>query len=131
MGIQTMATQGGGGGGGHRSQIQSLARQGSLYSLTLNEVQTHLGEPLQSMNLEELLKGLDAEQSAAVDGPAAAVGCDQYASGSGIHRQGSVTMPRGLVKKTVEEVWREIQQGPIKTGKGGGADRRGSQPSGR
>ncbi|KAJ6806396.1 ABSCISIC ACID-INSENSITIVE 5-like protein 2 [Iris pallida] len=124
MGIQTMASQG---GGGKRSQIQSLARQGSLYSLTLNEVQTHLGEPLHSMNLEELLKGLDAEQSVGVDGPAGGSSV-QYASASGVQRQGSVTMPRGLVKKTVEEVWREIQQG---TSKGGERRRAGheSQPT--
>ncbi|KAJ6803590.1 ABSCISIC ACID-INSENSITIVE 5-like protein 2 [Iris pallida] len=112
MGIQTMTSQG---GSGQLSQIQSLARQGSLYSLTLNEVQTHLGEPLHSMNLEELLKGLDAEQSLAVDGPS---GGDQYASGSGIQHQGSVTMSRTLTKKTVEEVWRDIQQGINKGGEG-------------
>lgn len=108
MGIQTMASQGG--GGGQRSQIQSLARQGSLYSLTLNEVQNHLGEPLHSMNLEELLKGLDANQE--VDGP----GNDQYASTSGLQRQGSITMPRSLRDKTVDEVWRDIQQGHTKGG---------------
>ncbi|KAJ6842011.1 ABSCISIC ACID-INSENSITIVE 5-like protein 2 [Iris pallida] len=111
MGIQTMASQ----GGGQVSQIPSLARQGSLYNLTLNEVQTHLSEPLHSMNLEELLKGLDAEQSLAVGGPSDG---DQCASGFGIQRQGSVTMPRALTKKTVEEVWRDIQQGTNKDGEG-------------
>lgn len=104
MGIQTMTSQGGGGCGGRRSLVQSLARQGSLYSLTLNEVQSHLGEPLHSMNLEELLKGLDADQE--VDAPG-----DQYASCSGLWRQGSITMPRALRDKTVDEVWRDIQQG--------------------
>lgn len=107
MGIQTMASQGG--GGGQRSLVQSLGRQGSLYSLTLNEVRSHLGEPLHSMNLEELLEGLDASQEA--DGPA-----DQYASRSGLQRQGSITMPRALRDKTVDEVWRDIQQGHKKGG---------------
>ncbi|XP_020253620.1 ABSCISIC ACID-INSENSITIVE 5-like protein 2 [Asparagus officinalis] len=102
MGIQTMTSQGG--GGGQRSQVQSLGRQGSLYSLTLNEVQNHLGEPLHSMNLEELLKGLDTNQE--VDSHA-----DQYASSSGLQRQGSITMPRGLRDKTVDEVWKDIQNG--------------------
>ena len=43
MGIQTMGSQGGGGGGGtgngKQSQFQPLARQNSMYSLTLDEVQ--------------------------------------------------------------------------------------------
>lgn len=103
MGIQTMATQGG--GGGQRSQNNNLVRQNSLFSLTLNEVENHLGEPLHSMNLEELIKGLDTNQE--VDGPT-----NQYnASSSGLQRQGSITMPRSLRDKTVDEVWREIQQG--------------------
>ena len=102
MGIQTMASPGG--GGGQRSQIQSLARQGSLYSLTLNEVQSQLGEPLQSMNLEELLKGLDANQEVESTG-------DQYGSSSALQRQGSITMPRALREKTVDVLWRDIQQG--------------------
>jgi len=105
MGIQTMASPGG--GGGQRSQIQSLARQGSLYSLTLNEVQSQLGEPLQSMNLEELLKGLDANQEVESTG-------DQYGSSSALQGQGSITMPRALREKRVDEVWRDIQQGHSK-----------------
>ena len=45
MGTQTMGSQGGGGGsssGGSQEQIKShalLGRQGSLYSLTLDEVE--------------------------------------------------------------------------------------------
>lgn len=103
-----------GGGGGQRSQIQSLARQGSLYSLTLNDVQSHLGEPLSSMNLDELLKSVfpaEASQSVAMDLDGNA---GQYASGSDLQRQGSITMPRSLSKKTVDEVWKDIQQGQNK-----------------
>uniref|UniRef100_A0A0D9X326 Uncharacterized protein n=1 Tax=Leersia perrieri TaxID=77586 RepID=A0A0D9X326_9ORYZ len=33
----------------------ALSRQGSVYSLTMNEVESHLGEPLRSMNLDDLL----------------------------------------------------------------------------
>ncbi|XP_010525458.1 PREDICTED: ABSCISIC ACID-INSENSITIVE 5-like protein 2 isoform X1 [Tarenaya hassleriana] len=83
---------------------QTLPRQGSLYSLTLGEVQTHLassGKPLGSMNLDELLKSVwsaEANQSP-VNVPA-----------QGLSRQGSLTLPGELSKKTVDEVWREIQQ---------------------
>lgn len=118
MGSQTMTSQGGGGGGGpHRtdSHIQNLARQGSLYSLTLNEVQTHLSEPLLSMNLDELLKSIfpegTAESELSPPRPVMATGLRPDPSngfGSGLPRQGSITMPPALSKKTVDEVWRGI-----------------------
>ncbi|CAH8371445.1 unnamed protein product [Eruca vesicaria subsp. sativa] len=76
---------------------QSLPRQNSLYSLKLHEVQNHLGsssKPLGSMNLDELLKSVWS----------APEGTDE-----GVTRQGSLTLPQGLSKKTVEEVWRDIQ----------------------
>ncbi|XP_010517591.1 PREDICTED: ABSCISIC ACID-INSENSITIVE 5-like protein 3 [Camelina sativa] len=73
---------------------QSLTRQNSLYSLKLHEVQTHLGssgKPLGSMNLDELLKTVLSPEE------------------EGLVRQGSLTLPRDLSKKTVDEVWRDIQ----------------------
>ncbi|XP_038980749.1 ABSCISIC ACID-INSENSITIVE 5-like protein 2 isoform X2 [Phoenix dactylifera] len=109
MGIQTMGSQGSGGTGEQRSEIQSLARQGSLYCLTLNEVQNHLGEPLSSMNLDELLKSVFPESNQSL-GMNLDCATSQYTSGSGLQRQGSITMPRALSKKTVDEVWRDIQQ---------------------
>ncbi|XP_077230388.1 ABSCISIC ACID-INSENSITIVE 5-like protein 2 [Tasmannia lanceolata] len=115
MGIQTMGSQ----GGRHQSQFQTLTRQSSLYSLTLDEVQNQLGDlgkPLSSMNLDELLKnvwsvegnpgmGIDIESAA----PAA-----QFGSTSSLQRQESVTLNRSLSKKTVDEVWKDIQQGQNK-----------------
>lgn len=110
MGIQTMASQGG--GEGQQVQLQTLARQGSLYSLTLNEVQSQLGEPLHSMNLDELLKNI--LPAGGGDQPPVVVDLEspspQPASGSGLRRQGSVTITRALSKKTVDEVWRDIQR---------------------
>ncbi|KAG6517306.1 ABSCISIC ACID-INSENSITIVE 5-like protein 2 [Zingiber officinale] len=105
-----MATERDGGNGCQRSQIQSLSRQGSLYNLTLNEVQNHIGEPLLSMNLDDLLKTVFPSEgnqlcAAEVDMPT-----DRHASSSGLRRQGSMTMPWELSKKTVDEVWRDIQQ---------------------
>ncbi|KAJ0245845.1 Basic-leucine zipper domain-containing protein [Hirschfeldia incana] len=82
----------------------SLNRQSSLYSLTLDEVQTHLGgsgKALGSMNLDELLKSVCSVE-----------GTNQVeaATQEGLSRQGSLTLPRDLSKKTVEEVWKDIQQ---------------------
>ncbi|MQL95265.1 hypothetical protein Taro_027934 [Colocasia esculenta] len=115
MGIQTMAAQGGGcgggGGGGKQPHFQSLTRRGSLYDLTLNEVQSQLGEPLHSMNLDELLRNVlavEVDQPSEMDleNPSA-----RFSSGSGLQRQGSITLTRTLSKKTVDEVWRDIQRG--------------------
>ncbi|KAF3521545.1 hypothetical protein F2Q69_00049211 [Brassica cretica] len=78
---------------------QSLNRQGSsLYSLTL---ETHLGSSLGSMNLDELLKSVCSVEPN--QPPSTAVN-------EGLSRQGSLTLPRDLSKKTVEEVWKDIQQ---------------------
>ncbi|XP_078181823.1 ABSCISIC ACID-INSENSITIVE 5-like protein 3 isoform X2 [Carex rostrata] len=115
MGSRKM--QGGEGGGGpHRidSHIQNLARQGSLYSLTLNEVQSQLGEPLLSMNFDELLKSIFPEGTAESESPPRPVMATGLRPGpsngfdSGLQRQGSITMPPALSNKTVDEVWRGI-----------------------
>ncbi|XP_010504594.1 PREDICTED: ABSCISIC ACID-INSENSITIVE 5-like protein 2 [Camelina sativa] len=108
------------------AKSQSLNRQGSLYSLTLDEVQNHLGssgKALGSMNLDELLKSVcsvEANQpsSMALNGAATAQ--------EGLSRQGSLTLPRDLSKKTVDEVWKDIQQN--KNG-GNGHERRDKQPT--
>lgn len=105
---------------------QSLNRQGSLYSLTLDEVQNHLGssgKALGSMNLDELLKSVcsvEANQpsSMAVNGAAPQ---------EGLSRQGSLTLPRDLSKKTVDEVWKDIQQN--KNGGNNAHERRDKQPT--
>jgi ABA responsive element binding factor len=75
MGVQTMSSHGDDGRRG-------LPRQGSVYSLTLTEVETQLGEPLRSMNLDELLRTV----LPAAAGPSSSA-----------------------AKKTVDEVWRDIQ----------------------
>ncbi|XP_010251669.1 PREDICTED: ABSCISIC ACID-INSENSITIVE 5-like protein 2 [Nelumbo nucifera] len=118
MGIQTMGSQGGG-GAGQQSQSQPLARQSSLYSLTLDEVQNQLGDlgkPLSSMNLDELLKNVwtaEANQGMGIDVEGSA-SVSQLASASALQRQASLTLTRALSKKTVDEVWRDIQQGQKK-----------------
>lgn len=104
------------GGAVHDPKLQSLTRQGSLYSLTLDEVQNQLGDlgkPLGSMNLDELLKSVwsaEANQATgiAVDNSGAQAG--QGTSASSLPRQGSLTLFNDLSKKTVDEVWKDIQQ---------------------
>lgn len=92
----------------------SLARQGSLYNLTLDEVQNqlgNLGKPLGSMNLDELLKSVWTAEAGQVQGqiqsPDSTV---QIASASSLNRQGSLTLSGDLSKKTVDEVWKDILQ---------------------
>ncbi|KAK7313976.1 hypothetical protein VNO77_39183 [Canavalia gladiata] len=111
MGIQTMGSQGGGDSNGKRGQLQPLVRQNSMYSLTLDEVQNQLGDlgkPLSSMNLDELLKNVwtvEASQAFGMDNE----GTTQ-ASQAALQRQASLSLTGALSKKTVDEVWRDIQE---------------------
>lgn len=84
---------GGGSGGTLDPKTQALPRQGSIYNLTLDEFQHQLGDlgkPLSSMNLGELLKSIWTAESGNV---------------------GFAPLSRDMSKKTVDEVWRDIQQG--------------------
>ncbi|KAH9602291.1 hypothetical protein KSS87_012969 [Heliosperma pusillum] len=98
-----------------------LSRQGSLYSLTLDEVENHLGnlgKPLGSLNLDELLRTVEATQTIGGSNNVhnGAQNLSQGGSGvSGLTRQSSISLTRDLREKTVEEVWREIQQGAKST----------------
>ena len=111
MGVQTMGSQGGGDSNGTQSQFQPLGRQNSMYSLTLDEVQNQLGDlgkPLGSMNLDEFLKNVwnvEANQSGSMDIEGTAQG-----SQTALQRQASLSITGALSKKTVDEVWRDIQQ---------------------
>jgi len=103
-------------GNGQQSHLQSssLSRQGSWYNLTLDEVNSQLGDlgkPLGSMNLDELLQNVwTAEASKS------SVGTDSenMSSSSSLQRQASLTLALALSGKTVDDVWREIQQGQKK-----------------
>ncbi|CAN1780449.1 ABSCISIC ACID-INSENSITIVE 5-like protein 2 [Linum perenne] len=90
-----MGSHGDAGSNGNQSLFQPLGRQNSLYNLTLDEVQNQLGDlgkPLISMNLDELLKNvLTVNQTS-------------------LQRQASLSIAGALSKKTVDEVWRDIQQ---------------------
>lgn len=105
MGVQTMGSH----GGGQQSQLHSpLARQNSWFSLTLDEVENqlgNLGKPLGSMNLDELLNNVcTAEASTGMD-------IGNTSPASALQRQASLTLVRAFSGKTVDEVWKNIQQG--------------------
>ncbi|CDY65560.1 BnaA10g28780D [Brassica napus] len=83
---------GDGGGGG------ALTRQGSIYSLTFDEFQSSLGKDFGSMNMDELLKNIwTAEETQAM-------------AGLPLQRQGSLTLPRTLSTKTVDQVWKDLSK---------------------
>jgi len=111
MGTQTMGSQGDGSSHHMQSQFQPLVRQNSMYSLTLDEVQNQLGDlgkPLSSMNLDELLKNVwtvEAAQTTALE-----VEGTPFANQTALQRQASLSLTSALSKKTVDEVWKDIQQ---------------------
>nr|AFO63281.1 ABF1 [Tamarix hispida] len=113
MEASTMGPEGvGGSDNAKQSQLQPLARQNSMYNLTLDEVQNHLGDlgkPLSSMNLDELLKSVctaEANQSMMME-----MENTTRPNQSSLQHEGSLSLNSDLSKKTVDEVWRDIQRG--------------------
>nr|QIW91911.1 abscisic acid responsive elements-binding factor A [Xerophyta humilis] len=95
---------GGGGGGG-----EGLARQQSVYSLTLDEFQHSLGKDLGSMNMDELMKTIwTAEETHAVASTNAPPIQPISTAAAGPQRQGSLTLPCTLSQKSVDQVWRNL-----------------------
>ncbi|MCD7465741.1 hypothetical protein HAX54_001835 [Datura stramonium] len=88
-----------------------LARQSSIYSLTFDELQSAcgLGKELGSMNLEDLLKNISTSEDSQALASFAGVGDGSIAAGN-LERQGSLTLPRTLSQKTVDELWRDFQK---------------------
>lgn len=90
--------------------LQPLARQNFWFSLTLHEVESQLGDmgkPLGRMNLDELLQNVwtaEANQSNMLD-------TDSSSSSSSLQRQASFSLAKAFSGKTVDNVWRDIQQG--------------------
>ncbi|KAF3613625.1 putative ABSCISIC ACID-INSENSITIVE 5-like protein 6-like isoform X2 [Capsicum annuum] len=69
----------------------SLARQSTIYSFTFDELQSTcgLGKDFGSMNMDDFLKNIEGEN---------------------LQRQGSLTLPRTLSQKTIDEVWKDFQK---------------------
>ncbi|CAH1420072.1 unnamed protein product [Lactuca virosa] len=89
-----------------------LTRQSSIYSLTFDELQNTIGgggKDFGSMNMDELLKNIwTAEETQSV-ASTSNFGIPNNGNGN-IQRQGSLTLPRTLSQKTVDEVWRELMK---------------------
>ncbi|XP_031282300.1 bZIP transcription factor TRAB1-like [Pistacia vera] len=103
-----------------------LTRQPSVYSLTFEEFQNTwggLGKDFGSMNMDELLKNIwTAEETQAMTS-AAVAGVEGSTPGGNLQRQGSLTLPRTLSQKTVDEVWKDLIKetgGGARDGSGGG-----------
>ncbi|XP_071697475.1 ABSCISIC ACID-INSENSITIVE 5-like protein 2 [Rutidosis leptorrhynchoides] len=113
-----MGSNGGGNSEPQLPKAGNLGRQGSLYNLTLDEVQTQfgdLGKPLTSMNLDELLKSVwTAENTMNVESHHGPPGSGPLAQPS------SIALSQDLRKRTVDEVWQDIQLGHKTNGNGMG-----------
>lgn len=86
--------------------IFPLTRQSSVYSLTFDEFQStvggSIGRDFGSMNMDELLKNIwTTEETQHISGPSGNP-CNYLQS------QGSLTLPRTLSQKTVDEVWKDL-----------------------
>ncbi|OMO89174.1 hypothetical protein COLO4_19889 [Corchorus olitorius] len=101
------------------TQDHSLAssnKQNSIFSLTLDEIQLKSGKAFGSMNMDEFLANLWNVEDNQV--PSQLNQNDQPVVDKGIAtssqptlaRQGSFSIPTPLCKKTVDEVWFEIQK---------------------
>ncbi|XP_062193977.1 bZIP transcription factor TRAB1-like [Phragmites australis] len=133
--------------GGSSSQRQPaaaegapLARQGSVYSLTFDEFQSTLGgvaggggvgvgKDFGSMNMDELLRSIWTAEETQAMASASAAGVGAVAGAGAppapLQRQGSsLTLPRALSSKTVDEVWRNL----VRDDPPEGADGGGQQP---
>ncbi|KAJ3677959.1 hypothetical protein LUZ60_001762 [Juncus effusus] len=95
-----------------------LVRHNSIYSLTLDEIQNTVCEPgrnFGSMNMDEFLTNIWNAEEGQAQAPAQTVAAVTSVAGAeinsgGLQRQGSLSVPAPLSRKTVEEVWTEINQ---------------------
>ncbi|KAG8377603.1 hypothetical protein BUALT_Bualt08G0050200 [Buddleja alternifolia] len=106
---------GDGGGGGRPPGGFPLTRQSSIYSLTFEEFQSTVGgsgKDFGSMNMDELLKNIwSAEENQNFGSTTGGASGGGIQEGVGyLQRQGSLTLPRTLSQKTVDEVWRDMSK---------------------
>ncbi|XP_073066817.1 ABSCISIC ACID-INSENSITIVE 5-like protein 5 [Primulina eburnea] len=90
-----------------------LIQQSSIYSLTFDEFQSSaggIGKDLGSMNMDELLKSIWNAEDNMIIGSSSGGDVRIQEGSSNLQRQGSLTLPRTLSQKTVDEVWREVSK---------------------
>lgn len=88
-----------------------LSRQPSIYALTFDELQNtmgSMGKDFGSMNMDELLKNIWSAEEAQTMVTTGVSTAGQDRAGAPLQRQGSLTLPRTLSQKTVDEVWKDI-----------------------
>lgn len=81
-----------------------LTRKSSKRALTLYDLQNTLGgsgKDFGSMNMDELLKNIWTSEEDQTMAPSSDLGVN-------LQKQGSLTLPRTLGTKTVDEVWKEL-----------------------
>ncbi|XVE55891.1 hypothetical protein DITRI_Ditri03aG0193600 [Diplodiscus trichospermus] len=97
------------GGGNQPLGNYPLSRQPSIYSLTFGEFQSTMGgigKDFGSMNMDELLKNIwSAEETQTMASSSGGI-----EGNGGLQRQGSLTLPRTLSQKTVDEVCKDISK---------------------
>ncbi|KAL2512150.1 ABSCISIC ACID-INSENSITIVE 5-like protein 5 [Abeliophyllum distichum] len=119
------------GNGGKPGGNYPLARQSSVYSLTFDELQNTFGGPgkdFGSMNMEDLLKSIwTAEETQAI--ASSTSGGNGNGPSGNLQRQGSVTLPRTVSQKTVDEVWRDAFKDVVgvEDGRGSGGSNLGQR----
>ncbi|GMI88242.1 DC3 PROMOTER-BINDING FACTOR 5, abscisic acid responsive elements-binding factor 3 [Hibiscus trionum] len=99
------------GNGSKTTDNFSLARQSSIYSLTFDELQntfSGLGKDFGSMNMDELLRNICTAGETQAVATASVPGGYGGVSGGNLQREASLTLPRTLSQKTVEEVWKDL-----------------------
>ncbi|MED6218734.1 ARM REPEAT PROTEIN INTERACTING WITH abf2 [Stylosanthes scabra] len=112
---------GGSGAGGRPPGNFPLTRQPSVYNLTFDEFMNTMGgsgKDFGSMNMDELLKNIWTAEEVQTMASATGVGGGEPGSAAGfagagvnhLQRQGSLTLPRTLSQKTVDEVWKDISK---------------------
>ncbi|KAL6546105.1 Alpha-L-arabinofuranosidase [Orobanche gracilis] len=87
-----------------------LGRQSSIYSLTFDEFQNTLGgsgKDFGSMNMEDLLKSIWTAEGNQDLQSSTGVG-NANVPGGNLQRKGSLTFPRTVSQKTVDEVWKDV-----------------------
>ncbi|KAB2050408.1 abscisic acid-insensitive 5-like protein 1 [Gossypium arboreum] len=87
-------------------------KQNSIFSLTLDEIQLKSGKTFGSMNMDEFLANLwnVEENQQVLSQPEPIDGDKGMGCQPSLARQGSFSVPTPLCKKTVDEVWFEIQK---------------------
>ncbi|XP_022753764.1 ABSCISIC ACID-INSENSITIVE 5-like protein 1 [Durio zibethinus] len=93
--------------------ISSLTKQNSIFSLTLDEIQLKSGKTFGSMNMDEFLANLwnvEENQIPSQLNQNEFINHNDIGGQPTLARQGSFSIPTPLCKKTVDEVWIEIQK---------------------